>query len=448
MNSYITYFTNKQLLMVRFMKKKPGNISRKKVALILKDVIEDFISFDDAFQKATKNQNSMKLSNKDKAFIYLLSSSVLRYLTQIDSTIDHLLKEPIKKLPSNPKMALRIGVAQIFILETPTHAAVNTSVDSATVKWRALVNAVMRNVAREEEKYKNIFNDSPKAPKWLLDRWKKNWPDDYLNFIECIQDIHPHIDIAVKSNISKWQKELNAELMPNNVLRLRESGLIADKRGYDEGEWWVQDYSSQLPVKCLNIKQNDEILDLCAAPGGKTAQMISLGATVHSIDFNKTRIKRFKENMKRLKLNTVIENVDILTYETERKWNKILLDVPCSSTGTIRKNPDILYSKNERSVSNLVDLQKKLLEKSWHLLSKSGQLIYCNCSLEKEEGEIQIMKFLQKHKDCKIDKISSDLIDDIEYSVTDEGWLRILPNGKESVKNRDGFFIASLKKVS
>ena len=434
--------------MVRFMKKKPGNISRKKVALILKDVIEDFISFDDAFQKATKNQNSMKLSNKDKAFIYLLSSSVLRYLTQIDSTIDHLLKESIKKLPSNPKMALRIGVAQMFILETPTHAAVNTSVDSTTVKWRALVNAVMRNVAREEEKYKKIFNDSPKIPKWLLDRWKKSWPNDYLNFIECIQDIHPHIDIAVKSNISKWQIELNAELMPNNILRLRESGLIADKKGYDEGEWWVQDYSSQLPVKCLNIRENDEILDLCAAPGGKTAQMIALGATVHSIDSNKTRIKRFKENMKRLKFNPVIENIDILTYETERKWNKILLDVPCSSTGTIRKNPDILYSKNEKSVSNLIDLQKKLLEKSWSLLSKGGQLIYCNCSLEKEEGEVQIMKFLQKHKDCKIDKISSDLIDDIEYSVTDEGWLRILPNGKESVKNRDGFFIASLKKVS
>ena len=434
--------------MVRFMKKKSGNIARKKVSLILKDVIEDFIPFDNAFQKAMKNQKSIKLSNKDKAFIYLLSSSVLRYLTQIDSTIDNLLKEPIKKLPNNPKMALRIGVAQIFILETPDHAAVNTSVDIATVKWRSLVNAVMRNIVREEKKYKKIFNDSPKIPKWLLDRWRKNWPNDYLNFIECIQDIHPHIDIAVKNNISKWQKELNAELMPNNVLRLRESGLIADKKGYEEGEWWVQDYSSQLPVKCLNIKENDEILDLCAAPGGKTAQMISLGATVHSIDSNKTRINRFKENMKRLKYNTVIENVDILTYETEKKWNKILLDVPCSSTGTIRKNPDILYAKNEKSVSSLVDLQKKLLEKSWSLLKDNGQLIYCNCSLEKEEGETQIIQFLQKHKDCKIDKISSNLIEDIGDSVTNEGWLRVLPNGKKSAKNRDGFFVASLKKVS
>ena len=176
--------------------------------------------------------------------------------------------------------------------------------------------------------------------------------------------------------------------------------------------------------------------------------MISLGATVHSIDSNKTRINRFKENMKRLKYNTVIENVDILTYETEKKWNKILLDVPCSSTGTIRKNPDILYAKNEKSVSSLVDLQKKLLEKSWSLLKDNGQLIYCNCSLEKEEGETQIIQFLQKHKDCKIDKISSNLIEDIEDSVTNEGWLRVLPNGKKSAKNRDGFFVASLKKVS
>ena len=150
--------------MVRFMKKKSGNATRKKVALILKDVLEDFVSFDEAFHKATKSQKSIKLSKKDKGFIYLLSSSVLRYLTQIDATIDCLLKEPIKKLPNNPKMALRIGVAQMFILETPNHAAVNTSVDLATLKWRALVNAVMRNILREEEKYKKIFEDSPKYP--------------------------------------------------------------------------------------------------------------------------------------------------------------------------------------------------------------------------------------------------------------------------------------------
>ena len=199
------------------LKKKSGNIARKKVSLILKDVIEDFIPFDNAFQKAMKNQKSIKLSNKDKAFIYLLSSSVLRYLTQIDSTIDNLLKEPIKKLPNNPKMALRIGVAQMFILETPDHAAVNTSVDIATVKWRSLVNAVMRNIARKEKKYKKIFNDSPKIPKWLLDRWRKNWPNDYLNFIDCIQDIHPHIDIACLLYTSPSPRDKRQSRMPSSA---------------------------------------------------------------------------------------------------------------------------------------------------------------------------------------------------------------------------------------
>ncbi len=432
--------------MVRFMKKKSGNIARKKVVLILKDVIEDLISFDDAFQKATKNQKSIKLSNKDKAFIYLLSSSVLRYLTQIDSTIDNLLKEPIKKLPSNPKMALRIGVAQIFILETPSHAAVNTSVNIATVKWRSLVNAVMRNITREEEKYKKIFLDSPKIPKWLIDRWEKNWPNDYFNFIECIQDIHPHIDIAVKNNVSKWQIELNAKLMPNNVLRLNESGLISDKKGYQEGEWWVQDYSSQLPVKCLNIKENDEILDLCAAPGGKTAQMISLGARVHSIDSNKTRINRFKENMKRLGYKTTIEEADILKYKSKRKWNKILLDAPCSSTGIIRKNPDILHTQNEKNITNLIELQKKLLDKSWSLLGVNGLLIYCNCSLEKDEGEYQIKEFIKKNKDAELKKIAPNLLDDMSSSITNDGYIRILPNKNDKVRKKDGFFIALLKK--
>ena len=433
--------------MVKFMKKKSGNTARKKVTQILKDVLEHFMSFDEAFQKATKSQKNTKLSKKDRAFIYLLSSSVLRYLTQIDSTIDCLLKKPIRKLPNNPKMALRIGVAQVFILGTPNHASVNTSVDLATLNWRSLVNAVMRNMLREEQKYKKIFEDSPKIPKWLLDRWKKNWPNNYLSFIKCIQDIHPHIDIAVKNNVSKWQMELNAELLPNNALRLKETGLISDMNGYNAGEWWVQDYSSQLPVMCLSIKEGEEVLDLCAAPGGKTSQILSLGGKVHSIDISDERIVRFKENMKRLKFNPIIDKADILSYMTEKKWQKILLDVPCSSTGTIRKNPDILYSKNENSVDNLVILQKKLLEKSWSLLGDNGHLMYCNCSLEVEEGEMQIINFLKRHKNCQIEKISSDLIEDIEDSISEEGWLRILPEGKKRTKIRDGFFIALLKKI-
>ena len=429
------------------MNNKLGVDSRKKSSKILTDVLEKSFSFEDAFQKSINN-TKYKIRSEDKAFVYMLTSSVLRFLTQIDFTLDRLLKKPIKKLPDNPKMSLRIGLAQLFILKTPKHAAVSTSVDITKSKWKGLVNAILRQIIREENNYKKVFEDAPKLPNWLLKRWKKNWPNDYLKIIECIQEINPHIDVAVKKDIKKWKNKLGADLLPNNILRLNQGGLINEKEGYDQGEWWIQDYSSQIAIKSFSIKKNEEILDLCAAPGGKTAQMLALGAKVLSIDQNKKRIAKFKENMNRLKFKTEIIETDILKFETKKRWNKILLDVPCSSTGIIRKNPDILYSKEEGVINNLISIQKELLQKSWSLLNTGGQLLYCNCSLETEEGELQIKKFLENNPDAKINKISSDGLDDINKSLKKEGWLRILPNDSKKVKNIDGFFIACLKKVS
>ena len=429
------------------MNNKLGVDSRKKSSKILTDVLEKSFSFEDAFQKSINN-TKYKIRSEDKAFVYMLTSSVLRFLTQIDFTLDKLLKKSIKKLPDNPKMSLRIGLAQLFILKTPKHAAVSTSVDITKSKWKGLVNAILRQIIREENNYKKVFEDAPKLPNWLLKRWKKNWPNDYLEIIECIQEINPHIDVAVKKDIKKWKNKLSADLLPNNILRLNQGGLINEKEGYDQGEWWIQDYSSQIAIKSFSIKKNEEILDLCAAPGGKTAQMLALGAKVLSIDQNKKRIAKFKENMNRLKFKTEIIETDILKFETKKRWNKILLDVPCSSTGIIRKNPDILYSKEEGVINNLISIQKELLQKSWSLLNTGGQLLYCNCSLETEEGELQIKKFLENNPDAKINKISSDGLDDINKSLKKEGWLRILPNDSKKVKNIDGFFIACLKKVS
>ena len=429
------------------MNNKLGVDSRKKSSKILTDVLDKSFSFEDAFQKSINN-TKYKIRSEDKAFVYMLTSSVLRFLTQIDFTLDKLLKKSIKKLPDNPKMSLRIGLAQLFILKTPKHAAVSTSVDITKSKWKGLVNAILRQIIREENNYKKVFEDAPKLPNWLLKRWKKNWPNDYLKIIECIQEINPHIDVAVKKDIKKWKNKLGADLLPNNILRLNQGGLINEKEGYDQGEWWIQDYSSQIAIKSFSIKKNDEILDLCAAPGGKTAQMLALGAKVLSIDQNKKRIAKFKENMNRLKFKTEIIETDILKFETKKRWNKILLDVPCSSTGIIRKNPDILYSKEEGVINNLISIQKELLQKSWSLLNTGGQLLYCNCSLETEEGELQIKKFLENNPDAKINKISSDGLDDINKSLKKEGWLRILPNDSKKVKNIDGFFIACLKKVS
>jgi 16S rRNA (cytosine967-C5)-methyltransferase len=423
------------------MPDKSGVKSRKVITHILYEILDKSNSFENSFEKLAKD-------SEDKAFIYMLTSSILRYLTQIDFTLDKLLKKSIKKLPTKPKMALRLGLAQLFLLNTPQHAAVNTSVELAGKKWKGLVNAILREIIRKDEKYRNIFDNAPKIPDWLLKRWQNNWPNDYLKIIECFQELHPHMDVAVKKDIEKWKVELDADLLPNNVLRLKQSGIIKDMPGYSEGNWWVQDYSSQIPVKILSITKDEEVLDLCASPGGKTAQMLSIGAKVLSIDKNKKRIEKFKNNMERLNFNYEILQADILEFKTDRKWNKILLDVPCTSTGTIRKNPDILYTKKEADLTSIIAIQKELLEKSWSLLSKGGKLLYCNCSLEEEEGELQISNFLKNQKDAKIEKISNKEIKDMDQSICKEGWVRILPQNDDLVENKDGFFIACLKKVS
>ena len=236
------------------MNNKLGVDSRKKSSKILTDVLEKSFSFEDAFQKSINN-TKYKIRSEDKAFVYMLTSSVLRFLTQIDFTLDKLLKKSIKKLPDNPKMSLRIGLAQLFILKTPKHAAVSTSVDITKSKWKGLVNAILRQIIREENNYKKVFEDAPKLPNWLLKRWKKNWPNDYLKIIECIQEINPHIDVAVKKDIKKWKNKLGADLLPNNILRLNQGGLINEKEGYDQGEWWIQDYSSQIAIKSFSIKK-------------------------------------------------------------------------------------------------------------------------------------------------------------------------------------------------
>ena len=258
--------------------------------------------------------------------------------------------------------------------------------------------------------------------------------------------IHPHIDVAVKKDIKHWQIKLNAQILPDNVLRINDPGLISQKVGYNDGEWWVQDYSSQIPIKVFSVKKDEEILDLCAAPGGKTAQMLTLGARVLSIDKNKNRIKKFNENMKRLKFDANIIEVDILDYSTKKKWNKILLDAPCSSTGTIRKNPDILWIKKEKDIERLANTQIKLLDKAVGKLSDKGILLYCNCSMQFEEGEKVIDFFIKKNR-VKLLPIKPEELKLFPKEIFKNGFIRTLPYMYDELGGLDGFFIARLIKT-
>ena len=426
-----------------------GAYTRKKAIEILVKILENNKPLDNAFEESTKKSSHFsKLISEDKSFCRLIISTTLRNLISIDYLLTKFLSKPLNKTPLKVLMILRINVAQSFFLKTPDHAVVNTSVELSGKKWKGLVNGVSREILRNKDKAKKYLNESDKVPNWLLKRWKRDWSKNYKDIFKGHLNLNPPIDLYVKNNANYWARKLNGKKLGNNCVRLFTPGLITNLEGYELGEWWIQDYSSQIPVSLLEIQNNDDVLDLCAAPGGKTAQLISLGAKVTSIDNNKKRLFRLEQNLKRLNYKAIIRNKDIRNFSTQKTWSKIILDAPCSSTGTLRKNPEIMHQKEERDIVSLSKLQSDLLDAAWDLLKEDGTLIYCTCSLEKEEGENQIENFIKRKKNSLLDEINTSEIDK-RLNVSDQNkWLRIFPNSLNYEGGNDGFFIARIKKIT
>ena len=426
-----------------------GAYTRKKAIEILVKILENNKPLDNAFEESTKKSSHFsKLINEDKSFCRLLISTTLRNLTSIDYLLTKFLSKPLNKTPLKVLTILRINVAQSFFLKTPDHAVVNTAVELCGKKWKGLVNGVSREILRNKEKAKKYLNESDKVPDWLLRRWKRDWGKNYNDIVTGHLNLNPPIDLYVKNNANYWARKLNGKKLGNNSVRLFTPGLISDLEGYELGEWWIQDYSSQIPVSLLEIQNNDDVLDLCAAPGGKTAQLISLGAKVTSIDNNKKRLFRLEQNLQRLNYEAIIENKDIRNFSTQKTWPKIILDAPCSSTGTLRKNPEIMHQKKESDIVSLSKLQSDLLDTAWDLLKEDGTLLYCTCSLEKEEGEHQIENFIKRKKNSLLDKINNNEIDKKLNVSNQNKWLRIFPNSLNYEGGNDGFFIARIKKIT
>ena len=438
--------------MKKNLKKFNNNVglSARRIAIeILLEVLDKSTPLDDVFNKYLQSGSYLsKMEPEDRSFCRLLVSSTLRNLTEIDFILNKFLKKSLNKSPSKVQMILRIGIVQIIYLKTPDHAATNTSVEMAGGKWKSLINAIMRNALRERDKIKIYQEESPKTPLWLTERWKAEWGENYINIENAHRVLSPPIDLCVKEDPLVWADKLNGYYISNKTVRLNNTSLISDLEGFESGDWWVQDYSSQIPATLLNIKKGDEVLDLCAAPGGKTSQLVAMGAEVTSIDGNKKRIERLKENLSRLNYTSSIIHSDVRDFKSEKKWSKIILDAPCSSTGTLRRHPDIMHIKKENDIRSLEKLQSDLLLSSWKLLSENGSLIYCTCSLEVEEGENQIFKFIKENKDAEIERILPGEVSGLKELITEDGLLRIFPDHLSEIGGMDGFFIARLKKVS
>ncbi len=385
---------------------------------------------------------STRLDPRERAFARALTMATLRRLGAIDRALQAKLK---KEPPERVVTLLRLGMAQLFWMGVPDHAAVSTIVaiadkTNATRPFKGLVNAVLRGLLRDGPP-----KDDPEtlAPDWLLARWKAAFGPEEARAIAAVIAQEPAADLSVKdpADAAAVAEALGGEILPGGTVRTSLRGDIAEWPTFAEGRWWVQDAGAAIPARLLAVEPGQTALDLCAAPGGKTLQLAAAGAVTVAVDRSAERLKRVSENLARLNLNAEIVAADGILWKDERRFDAVLLDAPCSATGTFRRHPDVLWAASPTDIVKLAAVQKRLLDSAADRVKPKGRLVYCVCSLEPEEGEEQVRAFLKRRPDFDLDPIEPGEGGAPEASVPD-GWLRILPH--HIVGGVDGFFAARL----
>ena len=430
----------------------PGLAARKIAADILDGVLRRRIALDEQLSGKGAHIGLATLAERDRALMRRLVATVLRRL----GTLRHVLGEFLDKgFPADAprtETVLLIGAAQILWLDVPDHAAVDLAVrlvqaDRRASRYAGLVNAVLRRVAQNRDPILPAPNAVRDTPEWLFKRWTRAYGADIARAIAEANGHEPALDVTVKHGPEHWAERLRGRVIPTGTVRTLAQGAVSMLPGFTEGEWWVQDAAASLPAHLLGEVRGLRVADLCAAPGGKTAQLAQAGAIVTAIERSPARISRLRENLARLKLNVEIAAADALEWRGG-PFDAVLLDAPCSSTGTIRRHPDVPWLKAEADVGVLTGLQAKLLDRSADLLKPGGTLIYCVCSLEPEEGEAQIESLIARNPALERRPIAADEVFGHRELVTPTGDLRTLPLHLPDPDARwgglDGFFAARL----
>ncbi len=388
------------------------------------------------------------LDTRDRAFARLLVLTTLRRLGQIDAVIDHFLERPLARAAALAQDALRLGAAQLLFLGTAPHAAVDGSVRlAAATPHRALVNAVLRRIAREGAALV-AAQDAARldTPPWLWARWCETYGEATTRAMAAVHLAEPPLDISVKdpAEAALWAARLAAQQLPTGTLRRAFDGPIEALPGYDAGQWWVQDAAAALPAKLLRPMPGERAIDLCAAPGGKTAALAAAGAVVTAIDRAPPRLARLTANLARLNLTATVIAADAAAWRPEAPAPAVLLDAPCSATGTLRRRPDVAYAKRAADLGPLTALQARLLKAAAAMVAPGGRLVYCVCSLEPEEGPAQIAAFLAATADFALDAIAPEEVAGRAELLTADGMLRTLPCHFAEWGGMDGFFAARM----
>lgn len=387
------------------------------------------------------------LSGPERARAQRLSLDTLRNLARIDAMLKPHLRRPP---PSDVLAVLRLAVCELCLEAVPAHGVVNAAVALIHSGGRkidpfaGLVNAVLRKVAQETDRWQTL--PVPALPGWLRGRMMSAWGKVATMQIEAAHLATPPLDISAKGDASALAAELKAgfqaELLPTGSIRLPQGTQVTALPGYEAGNWWVQDAAAALAAKAVAAKPGEAVLDLCAAPGGKTLQLAATGADVTALDISPARLGRLRENLERCGLSADVIAADAMAWEPETPFDAILLDAPCSATGTIRRHPDLPFVKQSSDIRELAALQQRLFDRALGWLKPGGRLIYCTCSLLPDEGEAQIAGALERHPLLRVDPITLPGVD--PDWQTSGGGLRLRPDFWPDRGGMDGFFIARL----
>jgi len=437
---------------------KPGLAVRKAAARLLSAIVDRHTPLDGLTDEKGGNPAYLALDERDRMLVRAILNAGLRHRRTIEALIAARLERPLPAKAHALSHLLHVAAAQILFLDIPDSAAVDLAVthageDPRTARFTGLVNGVLREIVRRKERaLPSVLEATKDAPDWLIARLEGDYGPEHTRAILEAHRREPPTDFTVKSDAPGWAERLGGIVLPTGSVRVgRLSMPVSRLPGFEEGAWWVQDVAASLPARLFGNIEGRRVADLCAAPGGKTAQLALSGAHVTAIEKSPSRSRRLKENLTRLNLEATIVQSDLFDLDPAAPFDAVLLDAPCSSTGTIRRHPDVAWTKTPEDIEKLADLQYRMADFALRLLRPGGCMVFSNCSLARSEGEEVVARLLREHADIEIDPVSADELPDIAEFVTTEGFLRTTPAGLQvgqpEPSGLDGFFAARLRRL-
>ena len=428
-----------------------GVAARAAAVFAVSGVIQRGHAFDETLARAFEK---FQPAVRDRAFARAIAAAVLRNRGALLAVLSQFMDKGWPKNSGPLEPILLAAAAQLLVLKTPPHAAISLAVeqcrhDARSRRFDKLANAVLRRVSeRGAEILATLELARLTVPGWMLDRWRSAYGEETALAIARASLGEAPLDLSVRHDAPAWAEKLGGTVLSTGTVRLASGGRVEDLAGFAEGAWWVQDAAAALPVKILGDVRGLAIADLCAAPGGKTAQLANLGARVTALEQSSERMIRLRDNLGRLQLEAETVIADAAAWQPGRLFDAVVADAPCTATGTIRRHPDILYLKRPADIPALAGKQAAILDAAARLVKPGGRLVYCTCSLEPEEGPGQTAAFLARHPGFSRQRIDPQHIGGEMGLLTGLGELRTFPQHftefPPGLRGMDGFYAALL----